>query len=511
MPPRDHERPPIARCSLDPVSGLHTAELAAEKQRAKDIIVQLKREVEQVLNESEASAQEAREASAQLLAAAQAEAGRQRDNVDWLQNALERAEERVRALEQTALSSGNVEERVASAVAKARAPLELRTEGLAVSCGAFLVQHTYYQSCPTHSHAVLSHAMQAQVKTLSTELEAERRKFSELHRKSLEVHHMEAALHSLQQELAEETSRSIAMEERLTEALHAEKSSTQAMVDGEMAKLRAARRALENERDAVVAAARKETEEARAALEAERSKSGSMKDRLKEEVMKLMQEREGSLLDHSKRLETALEQAQAEAAASRAEAEQLRAELAAGGGGGGHRQGLPSSRGAAPEDRALTARVEQLAADLGTEKEYSASLERQLKALTAGEPGGGMAGASPSPSVSTELTRSREAMARLRDELSGSRQQCAQLQAELAVQASVIERTETVVGQRHQLAGEVKRLRLQLEEEQQRARETELQLLNEVEILMRDLPGSLRSRSALSGGLMSPAPQEAVM
>ena len=109
-----------------------TAELVAEKQRAKDIIVQLKREVEQVLNESEASAQEAREASAQLLAAAQAEAGRQRDNVDWLQNALERAEERVRALEQTALSSGNVEERVASAVAKARAPLELRTEGLAV-------------------------------------------------------------------------------------------------------------------------------------------------------------------------------------------------------------------------------------------------------------------------------------------------------------------------------------------------------------------------------------------
>ena len=117
-----------------PLSVDTTAELAAEKQRAKDIIVQLKREVEQVLNESEASAQEAREASAQLLAAAQAEAGRQRDNVDWLQNALERAEERVRALEQTALSSGNVEERVASAVAKARAPLELRTEGLAVRC-----------------------------------------------------------------------------------------------------------------------------------------------------------------------------------------------------------------------------------------------------------------------------------------------------------------------------------------------------------------------------------------
>ena len=323
---------------------------------------------------------------------------------------------------------------------------------------------------------------------------------------------MEAALHSLQQELAEETSRSIAMEERLTEALHAEKSSTQAMVDAEMAKLRAARRALENERDAVVAAARKETEEARAALEAERSKSGSMKDRLKEEVMKLMQQREGSLLDHSKRLEAALEQAQAEAAASRAEAEQLRSELASGG-GGGHRQGLPSSRGAAPEDKALTARVEQLAADLGTEKEYSASLERQLKALTAaaGELGSGMAGTSPSPSVSTELTRSREAMARLRDELSSSRQQCAQLQAELAVQASVIERTEAVVGQRHQLAGEVKRLRQQLEEEQQRAREVELQLLNEVEVLMRDLPGALRSRSALSGGLMSPAPQEAVL
>jgi hypothetical protein len=75
----------------------------------------------------------------------------------------------------------------------------------------------------------------------------------------------------------------------------------------------------------------------------------------------------------------------------------------------------------------------------------------------------------------------------------------------------VIERTETVVGQRHQLAGAVKRLRPPLEEEQQRARETELQLLNEVEILMRDLPGSLRSRSALPGGLMSPAPQEAVM
>ena len=321
---------------------------------------------------------------------------------------------------------------------------------------------------------------------------------------------MEAALHSLQQELAEETSRSIAMEERLTEALHAEKSSTQAMVDQEMAKLRAARRALEQERDSVVAAARKETEEARAALEAERSKSGSMKDRLKEEVMKLMQQREGTLLDHSKRLETALEQAQAEAAASKAEAEQLRGELAA----GGSRQGLPSGRGAGPEDRVLTARVEQLAADLATEKEYCASLERQLKALAGGGEGSAGGGAaSPSPSVSTELTRSREAMARLRDELSASRMQVAQLQAELGVQASVIERTEAVVGQRHQLAGEVKRLRLQLEEEQARARETELQLLTEIEVLMRDLPGALRSRStSVNGGLLSPSPApEAVM
>ena len=104
-------------------------------------------------------------------------------------------------------------------------------------------------------------------------------------------------------------------------------------------------------------------------------------------------------------------------------------------------------------------------------------------------------------------------MARLRDELSASRMQVAQLQAELGVQASVIERTEAVVGQRHQLAGEVKRLRLQLEEEQARARETELQLLTEIEVLMRDLPGALRSRStSVNGGLLSPSPApEAVM
>ena len=55
--------------------------------------------------------------------------------------------------------------------------------------------------------------------------------------------------------------------------------------------------------------------------------------------------------------------------------------------------------------------------------------------------------------------------------------------------------------------------KLQLEEEQARARETELQLLTEIEVLMRDLPGALRSRStSVNGGLLSPSPApEAVM
>jgi SMC interacting uncharacterized protein involved in chromosome segregation len=90
-------------------------------------------------------------------------------------------------------------------------------------------------------------------------------------------------------------------------------------------------------------------------------------------------------------------------------------------------------------------------------------------------------------------------MARLREELSSSRQQVAQLQAELGVQGAVIERTEALVAQRHQLAGEVRRLRMQLEEEQVRARDTELQLIGEMEVLMRELPGQLsRNRSGAS-------------
>jgi len=494
------------------------AELQAEKQRAKDIIVQLKREVEQVLNESEASAHEAREASAQLLAAAQAEAGRQRDNVEWLQNALERAEERARALEHAALASGNVDERVSSAVAKARAPLELRAEGLAVRARPTIGQpQCAVVSSPPVAPCLLLHLSpltravlmnpphQAQVKTLSTDLESERRKYSDLQRKSREVHQLEAALQSLQSELAEETSRSIAMEERLTMALQEEKLSTQALVDQEMAKLRAARRALEHERDAAVAAARKEADDARRALETEQSKASTMKDRLKAEVMQLMQQREGALLDHVKQMETALEQAQAQAAAARQETEELRAKVMNGTASAAAVAADASDSGA--PDRALTARAEQLAADLATEKEYSASLERQLKAVqqhqqNAGDshaPGTPSSSNAGSPSVVTELNRSREAMARLREELSSSRQQVAQLQAELGVQGAVIERTEALVAQRHQLAGEVRRLRMQLEEEQVRARDTELQLIGEMEVLMRELPGQLsRNRSGAS-------------
>ena len=96
----------------------------------------MKREVESVLQESETSAAEAREQGAQLLAAAEVECARQRENVEWLQSALERAEDRAHALETAALTSSQSEsqvaERTAAAVAKARAPLELRAEGLAV-------------------------------------------------------------------------------------------------------------------------------------------------------------------------------------------------------------------------------------------------------------------------------------------------------------------------------------------------------------------------------------------
>ena len=112
------------------------AELAAEKQRAKDIIVTLKREVESVLVEGEQSAGAMREASAAALARAQAEAARQGENCEWLAGALERSEARVHALEQHALSvteseAGHVE-RAAAAAAKARAPLEARLEGVQV-------------------------------------------------------------------------------------------------------------------------------------------------------------------------------------------------------------------------------------------------------------------------------------------------------------------------------------------------------------------------------------------
>ncbi len=69
------------------------------------------------------------------------------------------------------------------------------------------------------------------MRSLTAELEAEKRRYSELQRKSREVPQLEAALLALQRELADETSRGIAMEEQLSEALEAEKSrAAQALV-----------------------------------------------------------------------------------------------------------------------------------------------------------------------------------------------------------------------------------------------------------------------------------------
>jgi hypothetical protein len=111
-----------------------TGELQAEKAKAKEIILGLKRQVEGVLAEAEASSAEARQASASALAACESELASQRANVEWLGTALERAEERGRAYEAQLATSGAAAqaERLAAAVAKARAPLELRNEGLAV-------------------------------------------------------------------------------------------------------------------------------------------------------------------------------------------------------------------------------------------------------------------------------------------------------------------------------------------------------------------------------------------
>ena len=96
--------------------------------------MQLKREVEVVLQESEAATAEAREQASSGLVAAESELAAQRANVEWLGAALERAEERARAYEAQLAAAGAEQsaERVAAAVAKARAPLELRNEGLAV-------------------------------------------------------------------------------------------------------------------------------------------------------------------------------------------------------------------------------------------------------------------------------------------------------------------------------------------------------------------------------------------
>lgn len=96
--------------------------------------MQLKREVEVVLQESEAATAEAREGASVGLAAAESELAAQRANVEWLGTALERAEERARGYESQLAAAGaeQAAERVAAAVAKARAPLELRNEGLAV-------------------------------------------------------------------------------------------------------------------------------------------------------------------------------------------------------------------------------------------------------------------------------------------------------------------------------------------------------------------------------------------
>jgi hypothetical protein len=117
-----------------------SGELAHEKAKAKEIIVQLKREVEVVLQESEAATAEAREGASVGLAAAESELAAQRANVEWLGTALERAEERARGYESQLAAAGaeQAAERVAAAVAKARAPLELRNEGLAVRlpCGS---------------------------------------------------------------------------------------------------------------------------------------------------------------------------------------------------------------------------------------------------------------------------------------------------------------------------------------------------------------------------------------
>jgi hypothetical protein len=121
-------------CAADAPRAPGAGELAHEKAKAKEIIVQLKREVEVVLQESESAAAEAREDGAAALAEAERELAAQRANVEWLSRALERAEERNRGYEGrlAAADAEHAPERLNAALAKARAPLELRAEGLAV-------------------------------------------------------------------------------------------------------------------------------------------------------------------------------------------------------------------------------------------------------------------------------------------------------------------------------------------------------------------------------------------
>jgi len=320
------------------------------------------------------------------------------------------------------------------------------------------------------------------VRTLTAELETERRRYSELQSKASAVPRMEQALLALQAELAEETSRSIGMEERLTHALQADQAAAAAAVEGERAQLRAVRRALEAERDRAVAACRreadaqvsaaqKERDGALEALDAEQQRSAAVKERLKAEVVAVMAQRESTLVQHQAQLQSALDDANAEGARARKSAQEAARRVQQ------LEAGASSSRG-------VDARCEQLGAELANEKAYVRELERQVGAAAGGEgtttpPGG----ASDEP-------------ARLRADAAAARALAARLQDELDVQALVVQRGDALVSAKHALSGEVQRLRAALEAEQTRSRDTELALLAEVEALTRDLPSQMRSTAS---------------
>lgn len=532
-------------------------ELYAEKTKAKEIIIQLKREVEDLLEEGEAAAEESKRRYEVELGRKEADLREQSANVDWLQQALDKAEDRIHNME-IRLQDGTEERfeaRLQRSVTQASSQLQYKVDRLQAELEAAKQEIRKAQESGAHLPDIMAERdqLREEVEKLKKEIADENTKSNILEQSMQSVLNVEkknasAEVETLQAALAEEKAKAKKTKKRLiTEKEEAIVEAQQATIT-ELEELRT------------------EVETLRVELEAEKSRAKKVKERLKAEVVAVMAQREEALVAAQSSAAEDVAKMQEQLDAALAELERERQKQA-----GTNKLGAEvksaqdlidslqrenktlteafekqktGSRevelslheevvaAIAEKDAAVMEAKRSLQEQMGTlyeqlatlttalEKEKTRTREVEVKlhgevvtalaerqvAVLESKSGSTQEVELLRAALAAEKARARETITHLQSEKAQARTLVAQLKGEIEVQALVIERTEEVIKEKHALAAEVKRLQLALSETTERARETEIKLLGEIEVLMRSLPGSSRLAGRADASRRPPVP-----